>query len=65
MKMDIKTTCQISYCDWRDIELKIEALAEGGTDNAKEVKNIKRLIDQQVQVAFNEGVEKAKLGLVT
>lgn len=63
--MNIKTTCQISYVDWRDIELKIEALAEGGTDNEKEVKDIKRLIDQQVQAAFNDGVEKAKLGLVT
>lgn len=63
--MDIRTTCQISYCDWRDIELKIEALSSDSTDDKKKMENIKRLIDQQVQVAFNMGVEKGKLGLVT
>ncbi len=58
--MDVKTKCEISYCDWRDIELKIKELSGISVDTEKQMKNIKRLIDQQVQVAFNAGVEHSE-----
>lgn len=63
--MDIKTICKMSGCDWADIDKAINELSGVSICSEKQMNNIKRLIDQQVQVAFNEGVEKGKLGLVT
>ena len=63
--MEISTVCEMSHCEWIDIERRITELTQYNDDQAKQITNIKRLVYLQIQCAFNEGVDKGKLGLVT
>ncbi len=47
--------------DWCDIKCNINDLSLNDVDTEKQIIKVRHKIDQQIQAAFDEGVERGKI----